>query len=56
MTRNQKNVSPKMAERLAEVARAMRDVVYGEAGFPKWGTMFTEIEAQGMNISLEIAR
>lgn len=56
MTRTQNNVSPKVAQRLAEVAREMRDAVYGEAGFPEWGTKFTEIEAQGMNIGLEIAR
>ena len=41
---------------MAEVAREMRNAVYGEAGFPEWGTRFTEIEAQGMNIGLEIAR
>lgn len=34
----------------------MRNAVYGEAGFPEWGTRFTEIEAPGMNIGLEIAR
>ncbi|MFV2070810.1 MAG: hypothetical protein ACC645_27905 [Pirellulales bacterium] len=56
MTRTQNNVSPEVAQRLAEVAREMRDAVYGEAGFPEWGTKFTEIEAQGMNIGLEIAR
>jgi len=52
MTRTQNNVSPKVAERLAEMAREMRDVVYGEAGFPEWGTKFTEIESQGMNARL----
>lgn len=56
MTRTQNNVSPEMAQRLAELAREMRSAVYGEAGFPEWGTKFTEIESQGMSIGLEIAR
>ena len=56
MTRTQNNVSPEVAQRLAEVAREMRDAVYGEAGCPEWGTKFNDIETQGMNIGLEIAR
>ncbi len=56
MTRTQNNVSPKVAQRLAELAREMREVVYGEVGCPEWGTKFTEIETEGMNIGLEFAR
>lgn len=56
MTRTQNNVSPEVAQRLAEVARELREVVYGEAGCPEWGTKFNDIEAQGMNIGLEVAR
>ena len=56
MTRTQNNVSPEVAQRLAEVAREMRDAVYGEAGCPEWGTKFNDIETQGMNIGLEITR
>lgn len=56
MTRTQNNVSPKVAQRLAEVAREFREVVYGEAGCPEWGTRFHDIETEGMNIGLEFAR
>ena len=34
----------------------MRQRVYGEEGVPEWGTKFTEIVSQGMNVGLELAR
>ena len=42
--------------RLAELAREMRELTYGGDGVPEWGTQFTEIESQGMNVGLELAR
>jgi len=56
MTRTQNNVSPEIAQRLAEVAHELRTALYGEAGCPEWGTKFNDIEEQGMNIGLEVAR
>lgn len=56
MTRTQHNVPSKVAERLAELASDLRELVYGEAGCPKWGTAFHDIETQGMEIGLEMAR
>jgi len=50
------NVSPEAATRLAEMAREMRELVYGEQAYPEWGTKFTEIESEGMNLGLELAR
>jgi hypothetical protein len=50
------DVSPEVAERLAELAGEMRALVYGQQAFPEWGTKFAEIESQGMNIGLEFAR
>lgn len=50
------DVSPAVAARLAKLAREMRQLVYGEEGVPEWGTKFTEIESQGMNVGLELAR
>lgn len=50
------DVSPQVAARLAELAREMRQLVYGKDGVPEWGTKFTEIESQGMNVGLELAR
>lgn len=50
------DVSPEAAARLAEMAREMRELVYGEQAYPEWGTKFTEIESEGMNLGLELAR
>lgn len=50
------DVSPEVAARLAATAREMRQLVYGEGAIPEWGTKFTEIESEGMNIGLELAR
>ncbi len=50
------DVSPEVATRLAKLAGEMRQLVYGNDGVPKWGTKFTEIESQGMNVGLELAR
>ena len=56
MTRPQNNVTPEVAERLAQLARELRIAVYGEEGFPVWGTKFDEIEQQGMDIGQELSR
>lgn len=50
------NVSPQVAARLVELAREMRELTYGGEGVPEWGTKFTEVESQGMNVGLELAR
>jgi len=50
------SVSPVVQARLREVAAEIRGLIYGEAAFPEWGTKFTEIEADGMSIGLELAR
>lgn len=50
------DVSPEVAARLAELATEMRQLIYGKNGVPEWGTKFTEIESQGMNVGLELAR
>lgn len=49
-------VPPEVAARLAELAGEMRREVYGGKGVPVWGTKFTEIETEGMNLGLEFAR
>lgn len=50
------DVSPEVGGRLAELAREMRELVYGGDGVPEWGTKFSEIESEGMNVGLELAR
>lgn len=56
MARAKNDVSPRVASRLAEIAREMRQLVYGEEGCPEWGTRFSQIEASGMGIGHELAR
>lgn len=34
----------------------MRQLMYGEKGCPEWGTLFREIENDGMSVGLELAR
>jgi hypothetical protein len=55
-TKRTNDVSPEAAARLAEMAREMRELVYGETACPQWGTKFTQIESEGMNLGLELAR
>lgn len=50
------DVPPHVAAKLAEVAREMREMTFGGDGVPEWGTKFTEIESQGMDVGLELAR
>lgn len=50
------HVSPQVAARLVELAREMRELTFDGDGVPAWGTKFTEIESQGMNVGLELAR
>lgn len=49
-------IDPAVQARLREMAAEMRQVLYGEAAFPEWGTRFREIEKDGMNVGLELAR
>lgn len=49
-------VAPEVQQRLREVATELRQLLYGENGFPEWGTLFRQIEADGMSVGLELAR
>jgi hypothetical protein len=55
-TPRKNDVSPEVAARLVTVAREMRQLVYGDSAIPEWGTKFTQIESEGMNLGLELAR
>ena len=37
-----KDFSPEVAQRLAVVARGMRELVWGDDRVPEWGTLFPE--------------
>ena len=51
-----KDFSPEVAQRLGVVARELRQMVWGGDGVPEWGTLFSEIEHNGMSIGGELAR
>ena len=56
MARTSNTLPPEIASKLAEVARELREHIYGEQACPEWGTRFTQIEDQGMQVGLELAR
>ena len=43
-------------QRLVEVAREARELVYGSAGCPEWGTTFAEIESDAREVGYELMR
>lgn len=56
MAKNRREIDPVVQERLREVAAELRHIIYGEQGYPEWGTRFSEIENEGMTIGHELAR
>ena len=56
MARKANALSPEIASKLADVARELREHIYGQLACPEWGTRFTQIEDQGMQVGLELAR
>ena len=56
MARTSNTVPPEIASKLADVARRLRGHIYGEQACPEWGTRFTQLEDQGMQVGLELAR
>ena len=51
-----KKLTPEVRQRLAEMADEARQLVYGEAGYPEWGTLFAEIEDDAKEIGHEFIR
>jgi hypothetical protein len=51
-----KPLDPVVQQRLRELAREIRGLLYGVTACPAWGTKFREIEADGMSVGLEVAR
>jgi hypothetical protein len=56
MAFTRKTIDADVQERLRQMAAEMREMLYGERGFPEWGTRFREIENDGMSVGLELAR
>jgi len=56
MARNNPKVSPEVAVELVNLARQMRRLVYGGDGVPEWGTKFSQIEAEALEVGRELSR
>lgn len=56
MAFQRKAISVETQAKLREMAAQMRELLYGAAGCPEWGTKFREIEQTGMSVGLEFAR
>lgn len=56
MAKNRRKIDAAVQERLGEMAADLRQMIYGEQGFPEWGTKFAQIEDEGMAVGLELAR
>jgi hypothetical protein len=53
MARNNPTVSP---EEAVDLARQMRRLIYGGDGVPEWGTKFSRIEADALEVERELSR
>jgi len=49
-------LTPEVRRRLAEMVAEARQLVYGEAGCPEWGTLFSEIEDDAKEVGHEFIR
>jgi hypothetical protein len=49
-------LSVRVKQVLAECEARVREIMYGEAGCPVWGTSFAEIESIGMSVGEELSR
>ena len=56
MAKNRRKIDAAVQERLGEGAAELRHIIYGEQGFPEWGTTFAQIEDEGMAVGLGLAR
>lgn len=55
-TIGEKKLTPEVKARLAELAAEARELLYGEAGCPAWGTTFAEIEEDAKEVGHEFIR
>ena len=56
MARNNPKVSPEVAVELVDLSRQMRRLLYGGDGVPEWGTKFSRIEADALEVGRELSR
>lgn len=56
MATNREKVSERVKQRIAACQTEVREILYGEAGCPVWGTRFAEIERIAMSVGEELSR
>jgi len=56
MAHNRDELSTRVKERIAVCQAEVRELLYGEAGCPVWGTKFAEIERTAMSVGEELSR
>ena len=56
MARTREDLSARVKERIAACQAEVRELLYGEAGCPVWGTKFAEIERTAMSVGEELSR
>ena len=56
MARNNPKVSAEVALELVDLARQMRRLLYGGDGVPEWGTKFSQIETESLEVGRELSR
>ena len=49
-------LSERVKQRIAACQTEVREILYGEAGCPVWGTSFAEIERVAMSVGEELSR
>ena len=49
-------LSERVKQRIASCQAEVREILYGEAGCPPWGTKFAEIERVAMSVGEELSR
>lgn len=56
MENNREKLSERVKQRIAACQAEVREMLYGEAGCPVWGTSFAEIERTAMSVGEELSR
>jgi hypothetical protein len=56
MASKREKLSERVKERIAACQAEVREILYGEAGSPVWGTSFAEIERTAMSVGEELSR
>lgn len=56
MAHRREELSERVKQRIAACQAEIREMLYGEAGCPVWGTHFAEIERTAMSVGEELSR